>query len=155
MQDPLYLTQEGYERLKKELEHLVNKERPELAERLRKAIQQGDLSENADYQIAKEQQGFLEGRIQEIEFLLKNATIIDATDGKKDRVQIGSRVTVQEEGFSPETYQLVGVKEADPSKGRISHASPFGKSLLDKKVGDKVEINTPAGTISVRILKIE
>jgi len=155
MQEPLYLTQEGFEKLKKELAHLVNHERPALAERLRKAIQQGDLSENADYQIAKEQQGFLEGRIQEIEFLLKNAIIIDSTNGRKDIVEIGSRVTIQEEGFPPETFQLVGVKEADPSNGRISHASPFGKALLERKVGDMVEIETPAGKTRVKILKIE
>ncbi len=155
MQEPLYLTQEGLEKLKNELAHLVNEERPALAERLRKAIQQGDLSENADYQIAKEQQGFLEGRIQEIEFLLKNAIIIDSSNGRKDIVQIGSRVTIQEEGFPPETFQLVGVKEADPSNGRISHASPFGKALLDRKVGEIVEIETPAGKTSVKILNIE
>jgi len=113
----------------------------------------GDLSENADYHKAKEDQGFLEGRIQEIETILRNAIIIEKGHG--DLVTIGSHVTIQEEGSPPETYHLVGPTEADPRSGRISHESPIGKALLDKKVGEVARVDTPGGTIAFKILKIE
>lgn len=114
----------------------------------------GDLSENADYHKAKEDQGFLEGRIQEIEAILRNAVIIKKNTNK-NVVSIGSHVTIQEEDFPPETYHLVGPTEADPSKGKISHESPIGKALMDKKVGETAEAETPGGTIKFKILKIE
>ena len=107
-----YLTPEGETKLKAELEELKGPKRDELAARLRSAIQMGDLSENADYHKAKEDQGFLEGRIQEIEAILRHAVIIEKTTG--DTVSIGSRVTIQEEDFAPETYHIVGPTEADP-----------------------------------------
>jgi transcription elongation factor GreA len=113
----------------------------------------GDLSENADYNKAKEDQGFLEGRIQEVEAVLRTAIIIEKTHS--DVVTVGSRVTVQEDNFDPETYYVVGAKEADPRKGKISNESPIGRALMDHKVGESVEAETPDGKITFKILKIE
>lgn len=155
MTDVSYLTAEGAEKLQKELEELKGPRRIALAERLRFAIQQGDLSENADYIQAKEEQGFLEGRIIELENILSNVVIIDQMKGRTDDVNIGSTITVQEDDYEPETWFLVGPNEADPRKGKISHESPIGKALLGHKVNDKVEVVTPAGKISLKIVKIE
>jgi transcription elongation factor GreA len=152
---PVYLTSEGAARLEAELKQLKGPARAEIAERLRSAIQMGDLSENADYHKAKEDQGFLEGRIQELEYLLKNATIVEEPTGPMDTVDIGARVTVQEEDFEPETFHLVGAKEADPRSGKISNESPFGKALMGKKKGDIAVAKTPNGEIRLKILKIE
>lgn len=153
MAQPTYLTSEGEKKLQAELAELTGPRREELAQRLRSAIQMGDLSENADYHKAKEDQAFLEGRIQEIEFLLRNVVIIEKTKG--DVVTVGSTVTVQEEDNDPETYYLVGAKEADPRNGRISNESPIGSALIDHKVGEVVEADTPGGKIKFKILKIE
>lgn len=152
---PQYITAEGAEKLKAELERLKGPEREALAKRLREAIQMGDLSENADYHKAKEDQAFLEGRIQELEYILRTAIIIEETDGPKETVTIGARVTVQEEGLEPEVFQIVGAKEADPRAGKISNESPIGRALLDHRVGDIVEAETPGGKIRLKILKIE
>lgn len=149
-----YLTPEGAQRLQEELEYLKTVKRQELAERLRQAIQMGDLSENADYIAAKEEQGFLEGRIQELEALLSKAVIIE-NNGKKDAVDLGATVTIQQEGYPPETYTIVGPTEANPVEGRISHESPIGKALLGHKAGDVVEITTASGNSKVTILKVE
>ncbi len=151
---PHYLTPEGEAKLQTELTDLKGPRREDLSLRLRSAIQMGDLSENADYHKAKEDQGFLEGRIQEIEAILRSAVIIEA-NANKETVFIGSRVTIQEEGFDSETYHLVGPTEADPRKGRISNESPIGHALMDKKVGDIAEAETPGGIIKFKILKIE
>ncbi len=155
MSDAQYLTAEGAERLAQELEELKGPMRQALAERLRAAIQQGDLSENADYTAAKEDQGFLEGRIQELEATLRNAVIIDEMPQDRDEVGIGSNITIQEDNFPPETYYLVGPKEADPRKGRISHESPIGKALIGHRVGDEVTAETPGGTITLKIIEIK
>ncbi len=149
-----YLTAEGAARLKTELEELKGPKREELAARLRSAIQMGDLSENADYHKAKEDQAFLEGRIQELEYLLKNAVIIER-NANQEVVSIGSHVTIQEDDWPPETYHLVGPTEADPSNGKISYESPIGKALLDHRAGETVEAETPGGRINFKILKIE
>lgn len=154
MAETTYLTTEGAARLQAELEELTGPKREELAARLRAAIQMGDLSENADYSKAKEDQGFLEGRIQELEYILGNAVIIEE-NGNKDIVGIGSHVTIQEEDFPEETYHLVGPTEADPSKGKISHESPIGQALIDHKIGDTVEVETPGGVLKLKILKID
>ena len=148
-----YLTPEGETKLKAELAELKGNRREELAQRLRAAIQMGDLSENADYHKAKEDQAFLEGRIQEIEAILRTAVIIEKK--LSDTVTVGCLVTIQEDNFTPETYHLVGAKEADPRNGKISNESPIGKALMDHKVGDIVETETPAGKIKLKILKIE
>jgi transcription elongation factor GreA len=152
---PTYLTAEGAARLKEELAELKGPQRQDLAKRLRDAIQMGDLSENADYHKAKEDQAFLEGRIQELEYILGNAVIVEENQGRRDIVSVGVKVTVQEDDFEPELFHIVGAKEADPRKGKISHESPFGKALMDHKVGDVVEAETPGGKIHLKILKIE
>jgi transcription elongation factor GreA len=154
MPEPTYLTAEGAEKLKQELAELKGSRRDELSARLRSAIQMGDLSENADYHKAKEDQGFLEGRIQEIEHMLRNVAIIDEHAGL-DVVSIGNHVTIQEEGSPAETYHVVGAREADPRKGRISNESPIGRALMDHEVGDVVQVETPGGRIGFKILKIE
>jgi transcription elongation factor GreA len=153
MNQQMYLTPEGAEKLRSELAELTGPRREELSQRLRAAIQMGDLSENADYHKAKEDQAFLEGRIQELEAVLRTAVIVEKTDS--DVVTVGSTVTVEEEGFDPETYYVVGAKEADPRNGKISNESPIGRALMDHKVGDVVEAETPGGKIKVKILKIE
>lgn len=152
---PVYLTAEGAERLQRELEHLKQVKRPALAERLRRAIQQGDLSENADYISAKEEQAFLEGRIRQIEEMLRRAQII-SSDDTGGYVALGKRVTIVEEGRDePETFLLVGPAEADPQDGRISNASPLGRALLGRQVGDVVVVQAPEGEITFRILAVE
>jgi transcription elongation factor GreA len=155
MNQPTYLTAEGAERLRKELADLKGPQRLALAKRLRDAIQMGDLSENADYHKAKEDQGFLEGRIQELEFILRNAIVVEESGGPKEVVAVGARVTIQEPGADAETFYLVGAKEADPRAGKISHESPIGQALMDHRVGDTVEAETPGGKITLKIIKIE
>ena len=150
-----YLTAEGATRLQEELVYLKGPAREALSKRLRSAIEQGDLSENADYISAKEEQGFMEGRIQELDQILSNHIIIDDMVQNTEEVGIGDHVTIQEDDFDPETYHMVGPKEADPRKGRISHESPIGKSLLGHKVGDVVNAETPNGSLRIKILKIE
>jgi len=154
MTEPTYLTAEGLERLKAELAELSGPRREELAARLRSAIQMGDLSENADYHKAKEDQGFLEGRIQELQYLIGNAVVIEK-NAATDAVSIGNRITIQEEEYPVETYHMVGPKEADPRNGKISHESPIGKALLGGKVGDVVTVETPGGKTKFKIIKIE
>jgi transcription elongation factor GreA len=155
MEQEIYLTIEGAEKLKKELEELKGPKRQDMAKRLRAAIQMGDLSENADYIKAKEDQAFMEGRIQELEYLLKNATIVDTNGMDTDTVQVGSCVTVREGADPEERYCLVGVKEADPRHGKISNESPIGQALLGGKVGDIVTVKTPGGELKLKIIKIE
>jgi len=149
----VYLTPEGEARLRAELKELCGPRREDLARRLRFAVQQGDLSENADYITAKEEQAFLEGRIQELEQTLRIATVVDA-GGPTGEVAVGATVVVQEEGLPPQPYQIVGVKEADPRHGKISHESPIGMALLGKRVGDLAVAQTPAGDIRMRVIEI-
>lgn len=155
MGDEQYLTYEGAQNLREELERLKGPERDELAKRLRSAIQMGDLSENADYHAAKEYQAFLEGKIQELEYIIKNAVIIEEMKNNHGIVTIGTHVTIQEEDNPPETYHLVGAKEADPRNGRISNESPFGAALLGSREGEDVIAQTPAGQVHLKIIKIE
>ena len=151
----VHLTTEGVESLRKELDHLVSVKRPALADRLHRAIQQGDLSENADYIAAKEEQGFLEGRIQQIEVMLRHAVIIEE-NASTDQIMLGSRVTVVEQGLDEaESFRLVGPAEADPINGKVSDESPLGKSLLGRRVGDTVTVEAPAGQIVFQITAIE
>ncbi len=157
MQDreKIYLTKEGKEKLQIELEDLEGPQRLEIAVRLKSAIEMGDLSENADYHKAKEDQGFLEGKILEIKYTLDFALIVEENDHGQDIVRVGCNVTVQEEDFPPETYYLVGSREADPTENKISHVSPIGKALIDKEIGDIVEVKTPGGEYSLKILDIQ
>ena len=153
MSQKTYLTPEGEAKLKAELAELTGIRREELSQRLRSAIQMGDLSENADYHKAKEDQAFLEGRIQEIEAALRTTVIIE--NQHTDYVTVGSHVTIQEEDFDPEVFYVVGAKEADPRNGKISNESPIGIALMNHKAGDLVEADTPGGKIKFKIIKVE
>jgi len=149
----IYLTADGAARLRTELEELRGPRREDLARRLRHAVQQGDLSENADYITAKEEQAFLEGRIQELEETLRQAQIVGA-DPPTEQIGVGSTVVVQEEGQAPQAYQIVGAKEADPRNGRISHESPIGMALMGKRPGEEAVARTPAGEIRMKVVEI-
>ena len=149
-----YLTREGYEKLQLELEHLRTQKRREIAERLQEAMEDGELIENAEYEDAKNEQAFVEGRIKELELLLANARVIDESNGQHETVQVGCRVTIREGDLEPETYFIVGPAEADPRLGRISHESPIGKALINHKVGDTVKVEAPGGAYTVEILKV-
>jgi len=146
------LTAEGARRLREELAVLKGPKRTELAARLRHAVQMGDLSENADYTVAKEEQGFLEGRILDLETILREAVVVE--EAAADVAAVGSTVVVSESGGPAETFLLVGVKEADPRQGRISHESPIGQALLGHRAGDSVQVETPGGTLTIKILEI-
>jgi transcription elongation factor GreA len=149
---PTYLSREGLEGLKNELESMTNVRRVEVAARIHDAKEHGDLSENAEYEDAKNEQAFVEGRIQTLQALIKNATLIDEHHGG-DHVQIGSTVTVNgEEGI--ETFTIVGSTEARPADGRISNESPVGRALLGRKKGDKVMVHVPAGDFAFTITSI-
>lgn len=154
-QNVFYVTEEGLQRIKEELEYLTTVKRLEISDRLQKAIGQGDLSENADYHDAKREQGFLEGRIQELQSSLRRAQLIE-DHGRTDRVRVGCTVTVLEVGEDvEETYRIVGVHEAAPADGLISNESPFGQALLGAKVGETVQVRTPAGeTIKLKVQAI-
>ena len=154
MPETNYLTAEGLKKLQTEFAYLKGPAREDLAKRLRHAIQQGDLSENADYIQAKEEQGFLEGRILELASILSNYALIDEVSTRRMKVDIGAKVTIQEEDYPEESYQVVGPKEADPQNNRISHESPIGKAILNHKVGETVKVETPGGTYNVKIIKI-
>jgi transcription elongation factor GreA len=155
MEDVSYLTADGMARLQEELDRLKTTEREALSARLRAAIQMGDLSENADYISAKEDQGFLEGRIMDLEKTLRNVVIIDESSAGRSTVNIGARITIQEGSYPAETYQLVGPQEADPKNNRISHESPIGRALMGKGVGDSATADTPGGLLQFKIISIE
>ncbi len=148
-----YLTHEGFDRLQKELAYLRTEKRNQVAERLRDALEDGELIENAELEAAKNEQSFVEGRIKELEILLSNAHLIEETTDS-DKIQVGSKVKVKEEGYDPEEYVIVGAAEADPRLGRISNESPLGKALLNKKAGDKVKVEAPGGVFEIEILSI-
>ena len=150
-----FLTRDGYRKLQDELDYLRTYKRQEIAERLHEAMDGGELIENAEYEAAKNEQAFVEGRIKELEILLAMARVIDETPPAADVVQVGSTVTIQEEGLEPEHYTIVGAAEANPADGRISNESPLGKALLNRKIGEKVQVDAPAGTFVVSILKVE
>ncbi len=149
-----FLTREGYEKLQEELDFLRSSKRQEIANRLHEAMEGGELIENAEYEAAKNEQAFVEGRIKELEVLLATARVITETD-QAEVVQIGSKVTIQEDGNEPEMYTIVGAAEANPRAGRISNESPLGKSLLNRKTGDSVQVDAPAGSFTVSVVKVE
>lgn len=153
--DITYLTAEGAEDLRRELDMLLNVRRPELALRLKEAVAMGDLKENADYHDTREQLGLLEGRIQRLDAILRDAVIIE-NDGVADYVRIGATVTIREEGTSDdETYTIVGPAEANPALGRISQKSPIGAALMGHKKGDTVRVEAPGGVTVFKIRKIQ
>ena len=149
---PAYISRDGLEKLRVELEELVNVRRAEVASRISEAKEHGDITENAEYEDAKNEQAFIEGRIQALSALIKNAVLIDETTSKT-HVQIGS--TVELEGDNgKEAYTIVGSAEASPGQGRISNESPVGRALLGKKKGDKVTISVPAGDMHYKVVSI-
>ncbi len=148
-----FLTPEGRQKLETELEYLRTVKRKQVAENLKAAVEEGDISENAGYDEMKREQAFVEGRIQVVEAILANAQVLRAS-GNGEIVSIGSRVTVAEDGESPETYLIVGRAEADPVKGRISNESPLGRALLGHSIGDQVCVETPSGNIHFSIIAI-
>lgn len=155
VEKPVFLTQEGRRKLEEELEYFVTVRRREVAERIHAAKEEGDIMENAEYDDAKNEQAFVEGRILTLEAMLKNAVIIE-DDAPRDRVGLGTRVTVLErDGDGPETYHIVGSAEVDPAAGRISNESPLGKALLGKRPGDEIEVQTPDGPLHFQIINIE
>ncbi|MDP2671671.1 MAG: transcription elongation factor GreA [bacterium] len=149
--EKVYLTGEGLAKLKEELDHLKNVKRKEVTERIAKAREYGDISENSEYDTARDEQSFTEGRILEIESILKRSEVIEETH--LGMVQIGSSVTVEIDG-DRDTYHIVGTMEAEPESGRISHESPVGKALIGLKVGDEVDVTTPYATLHYRIKAI-
>jgi len=150
-----FLTKEGFQKLQEELDYLRKTKRNEVAERLHEAMEGGELIENAEYEAAKNEQAFVEGRIQELDALLASAKIIEDNGKKKsDGVQLGSKVTIKEGNFEPDTFTIVGVAEANPREGKISNESPIGKAILGHKIGESVKVETPGGTYTVKILKI-
>jgi transcription elongation factor GreA len=152
--DVVYVTAEGLQHLKDELAYLTTTKREELSVKLEAAIAQGDLKENADYHDAKDEQGFVEARVRDIEDILRRAQIID-DNGPSDIVRVGSTVTVSEEGYDEEeTYNIVGAAEAAPAEGRISNESPIGQALIGAREGQVVRVNTPGGNIEFTILSI-
>lgn len=151
---PSYLTRQGYQKLHEELEYLRTVKRQEVASRLHEAMEGGELIEDAEYEAAKNEQAFVEGRIQELEMLLANARVIEEIGGK-ETIQIASRVTIQEDDNDPEVYIIVGPAEANPREGRISNESPLGRALMEHRTGDKISVEAPGGSFTVRIVKVE
>jgi len=151
---PSFLTRQGFQKLQEELEYLRTVKRQEVATRLHEAMEGGELIEDAEYEAAKNEQAFVEGRIQELENLLANARVIEET-GHMEVAQVGARVTIQEEGGDPEAYTIVGPAEANPRAGLISNESPLGRAILGHRSNDKVRVDAPAGSFTVRILKVE
>jgi len=151
-----FLTKEGFQKLQEELDHLRTAKRQEVAERLHEAMEGGELIENAEYEAAKNEQAFVEGRIQELDLLLATAHIIEENGKakKNDAIQVGTKVTIKEGNFEAETFTIVGAAEANPREGKISNESPIGKSILSHKVGDTVKVETPGGTYNVKIIKV-
>lgn len=156
MNTPTYLTNKGKAAIEVELEELRGPRRQDLSVRLKNAIEMGDLSENADYKAAKEDQGFLEGRIQELEQTLSDSILVEEPDVDNKRIQIGNIVTFKEADEPEETYELVGAKEANAREKKISYESPIGAALLKHKVGDTVDVTLPKGfKIQLKIIRIE
>ena len=154
-----FLTKEGFQKLQDELEHLRTVKRQEVADRLHEAMEGGELIENAEYEAAKNEQAFVEGRIQELETLLASARVIEEEKEKNHQpsgtVEIGSTVTIQEQGFDAETYTIVGAAEANPREGKISNESPIGKAILNHEIGETVHVETPNGMYKVKIIKVK
>jgi len=153
---PIFLTKDGKLKLETELSMLVNEKRPQIAEQIRQAKEAGDISENAAFEDAKHQQGMIEGRIQELEYMLKHAQmIVEGHHAASEGVQLGCKVTVLDTDGHEERYFLVGSAEAQPAAGRISNESPMGKALLGHRIGDAVEVATPSGKLRYTVKAIE
>lgn len=155
MAKQILLTDEGLRKLEDELEELKTVKRKEISEKIKVALSFGDLSENSEYDEAKNEQAFVEARIAQLEAMLKNAKVLDETELTTDTVNVGSKVVVWDKEFEEEvTYNIVGSTEADPAQGRISDESPIGKALISHKIGDVIDIDVPDGTITFEIREI-
>lgn len=154
-QKEILLTQDGLTRLERELDVLKTIRRREVAERIKQALEFGDISENSEYEDAKNEQGFIEGRILQIENILRNARLLDMGDVETDRVGLGSRVQIREvESGEDSEYLIVGSAEADPERDRISNESPVGKALIGERVGARVDVAAPMGKLQYEIMAI-
>ena len=149
-----YLTEKGLKKIERELKELKNVKRPDVVKRIDIAREFGDLSENAAYHDAKEEQAFIEGRILELEYLIKTSDVVDESIHNKNLIEIGSHVKVDFDGVEKE-FDIVGANEADPIKGLISYNSPLGMSFIGKKIGNKFEVEVPKGNIKCKILEIK
>ena len=154
MTNQTQLTKQGLEALKDELKVLVETKRPKMVERLANARNSGDLSENSDYSSAKEELEFLDGRISELEDVISNSVVVSSSNGNLSAVAIGTKVSLKVNG-NRLVYNIVGDWEADPAEKKISHTSPLGQALVGKKVGEKAEVEAPAGRVTYEILAIE
>jgi transcription elongation factor GreA len=154
---PEFLTRAGYNKLEKELDHLRNVRRKEVAERLREAAESslGEFVEDPEFEAAKNEQSFVEGRIRELELILANAQVISKRRKKNGQVEIGSTVVIKEGRRKPEEYFIVGAAEANPRDGKISHQSPLGKALIGKKEGDKVTVKAPSGEFTIKVVEVK
>jgi transcription elongation factor GreA len=150
-----FLTKEGFQKLQEELDHLRTAKRQEVAERLHEAMEGGELIENAEYEAAKNEQAFVEGRIQELEIILATARMIEGNGKNAGVAQVGSTVTIEEDGAPAETYTIVGVAEANPREGKISNESPIGKAVIGHKAGEVLQVEAPGGHFNVKITKVK
>ena len=153
IQNVNYLTREGYQKFEEELRILQDERRDEIAATLREIMASGDSEDSSEYDIAKAEQAFVEGRIRELEILLATARVIE--EQASDIVRIGSKVTVEEPDCPPEVYRIVGPAESNPMDGKISYRSPLGRALMDRKSGDQVSVSSPDGNFVVKILRVE
>jgi len=150
------VTPEGMEKLQKELAYLTDVRRREVADRIRQAREFGDISENSEYDDAKNEQGLLERRIGELQRRIRNVRVVDPSEAEEDAVDLGTTVTLRVVGKGQErTFQIVGANESDPTSGKLSHASPVGRAVLKKKVGEKVTVSTPRGATEYEIVNVE
>lgn len=154
MKEQQIISEEGYKKLKEELEHLTNVKRKEIADRIEKAKELGDLSENAEYQEAKDAQAFNETRVAELNNILKNVTVVQ-NNNNKEEVSMGSTVTIENDKGEQKKYTIVSFNEVDPQEGKISNESPLGMAFLGKKKGQQATVQTPKGEIQYKIKKIE
>jgi transcription elongation factor GreA len=154
---PEFLTKQGYKKLEEELEHLRTTKRREVAARLHEAAESslGEFVEDPEFEAAKNEQSFVEGRIRELELLLANAQVITKSRKKNGVVEVGNTVVIKEGRRNPEEYLIVGAAEANPREGKISHESPLGSALLGAKPGDKVEVSAPSGAFTVKIVEVK
>src|SRR5215204_704828 len=151
------VTPEGLEKLQKELSYLTEVRRKEVADRIRQARDFGDISENSEYDDAKNEQGLLERRIGELQRRVRNVKVVDPSEADDDAVDLGTRVTLRVVGREGQerTFQIVGANESDPTSGKLSHASPVGRAVLKRKVGEKVMVSTPRGATEYEIVNVE
>jgi transcription elongation factor GreA len=152
-----FLTKEGFKKLEAELDYLRTEKRKEVAQRLHEAAESslGEFVEDPEFEAAKNEQSFVEGRIRELEILLANAKLIKKKRSKNGEVQIGSTVVIKEGRAKPEEYRIVGAAEANPREGKVSHASPLGEALIGKKAGEKVEVKAPSGSFTVKVVEVK